>query len=179
MKRGPFEVTTTKIVYKNPWIEVREDKIIRPNGKEGLFGVVTGGSGSSIVALTEENEVYLIKEFHYALGDSSYELPSGGIDKGETALNAAKRELQEETGIIAKRWTTLGIVNPLTVLLNAPNHMFLAEGLDEGEPTDEETDLIKIEKFPFEKVLEMVDRGEITHSASVTAILKVARLKGL
>lgn len=178
MKRGPFEVTDSKIVYKNPWIEVREDKVVRPNGKEGLFGIVTGGIGSSVLALNNENEIYLVKEFHYAQNDSTYELPSGAIDKGESPLESATRELKEETGLTAKTWTDLGVEEPLTVVLHAPNYMFLAEELTVGEASDEEIDLIKLEKVPFKKAIEMVEKGEITHSASVIAILKVARMKG-
>lgn len=178
MKRGPFEVKDSKIVYKNPWIEVREDQVIRPNGKEGIFGTVSGASGSSIVILTKELDTYLVKEFHYATNTTNFELPSGAIDENETYLEAAKRELKEETGLEAREWTDLGMINPLTVVLNSPNHMFLAEGVSEGEVHDEEKDLIELVKMPFKEALAMMERGEITHGASVVAILKVARLKG-
>ena len=178
MKHGPFEVKSSKIVYKNPWIEVREDRVIRPNGKEGLFGIVSGASGASIVALTKNKEVFLVKEFHYATNTNNYELPSGAIDENETPLETAKRELKEETGLTADKWTDLGFINPLTVVLNSPNYMFLAEELSEGEAEDEEKDLIQLEKIPFKDALAMVEEGEITHGASVAAILRTARLKG-
>jgi len=178
MKRGPFEVKNSKIVYKNPWIEVREDKVIRPNGQEGIFGTVEAPVGTTIVALTKNHQVYLVKEYHYAQDSTTYELPSGGVDEKESVLEASKRELREETGLTAKKWTNLGVIDSFTVIFRAPNHMFLAEELEEGEAQDPEKDLIKLEKKPFNKVLEMVETGEITHAASVAAILKVARLKG-
>jgi len=179
MKRGPFEVTGSKQIYKNPWIEVREDQVIRPSGEKGAFGIVETLPGSAILVLTKDNEVYLVKEFHYAQGLETYELPGGASDPGEDPLETAKRELKEETGIVAKKWTDLGFVNPLTVVLKSPNYMFLAEELEMHEVEDPEADLIKLEKVPLKKALQLVLEGEITHSASVAAILKVARMKGL
>jgi len=179
MKRGPFEVLKSKEIYKNPWIKVREDKVIRPGGEEGLFGIVEGASGSSVVALTKDDKVYLVKEYHYAQNETTYEVPSGGIDKDETPLESAKRELKEETGLTANKWTDLGYINPLTVVLKAPNYLFLAEELEEGEILDKEKDLIEVTKISFKEALNMVLNGEITHSASVVAIPKTARLKGL
>ncbi len=179
MKRGPFEVTSKKRVYKNRWIEVHEDKVVRPNGTKGVFGIVEGNSGSTVAALNNENEIYLAKEYHYAQDATTYELPSGAIDDGETPIDAAKRELKKETGLTAKKWTDLGVINPLTVVLRAPNHMFLAEDLEKGEAEDSEKALIQLEKVLFEKVLTMVSKGEITHTASVVAILKVAKSKKL
>jgi 8-oxo-dGTP pyrophosphatase MutT (NUDIX family) len=177
MKRGPFQVKGSKIVYKNPWIEVREDKVIRPSGEKGIFGTVQAPIGSTICALTKASHVYLVREYHYAQDSSAFELPSGGVDEKETPLKAAKRELKEETGLTARKWTYLGVINPFTVIFRAPNNLFLAEDLTEGEAEDEEKDLIRIEKLPFKKVLELVEKGEITHAASVAAILKTARLK--
>lgn len=178
-KRGPFKVTGSKQIYKNNWISVREDSVIRPGGERGIFGVVEASHGSTILALTSDNQVYLVKEYHYAQGKKNLELPSGGGDAGETPLSAAKRELHEETGISAKKWTELGFIEPLTVFLNSPNYLFLAENLEVGEPHNEEKDLIEVVKLPFKKVLDMVMKGEITHSATVAATLKVARIKGL
>jgi 8-oxo-dGTP pyrophosphatase MutT (NUDIX family) len=179
MKRGPFEVTDSKTVYKNPWIEVKEDKVVWPNGKKGLFGTIDYTSGVSILSLTPNNEIYLNQEFHYAVGNDQLELPSGGVDSGETPLEAAQRELKEEIGVTAKSWTELGHIDPLTTILSCPNYLFLAENVLEGEATGEEKEMIKLIKLPFREVLQKVDIGEITHAATVVAILKVANLKGL
>src|SRR6266568_3431323 len=104
MKKGPFTVLNSKTVYKNDWIEVIEDEVIDAKGKPGLFGVIHYKSGVSVVALNAEREIYLIKEYNYALDNYNYKLPSGGIDAGETPLDGAKRELEEETGLIANNW---------------------------------------------------------------------------
>ena len=179
MKRGPFEVTGSKIVYQNPWIKVREDEIIRPNGEKGIFGVVDAGTGVTVVALDKDNEVYIIREFHYAIETNDYILPSGGIGQGEEPLSAAKRELEEEAGVTAKKWTFLGKYNPLTMILNSASYFFLAEELEEGEQGEEEKGLIKIEKIPLKTVVEMAVAGELNHSGSVISILLTARLKEL
>ena len=177
MKKGPFEVTSTKIVYQNPWIKVTEDEIIRPNGEKGIFGVIDAGAGVTVVALDQNNDVYVIREFHYAIETNDYILPSGGIHKGEEPLDAAKRELEEEAGVKAKKWTFLGKYNPLPMILNSASYFFLAEELEEGEQGEEEKDLIKIEKLPLEKVIKMAETGELNHSGSVISILLTARLK--
>lgn len=179
MKKGPFEVTESKQVYKNPWIELTQDKVIRPNGKEGMFGVVNAGEGVNVLALDKNNQVYLIYEYHYAIEKYEYILPSGGIDKNETPLEAAKRELKEEAGLEAKKWTYLGSFNPLTMIVSATNHSFLAEDLTAGKQTDEEQELLKVKRFPFAELFPMIERGEMSHSGTVIAVLKTARIKNL
>ena len=109
MKRGPLS-NRFKIVYQNPWIKVREDEIIRPNGEKGIFGVVDAGTGVTVVALDKDNEVYIIREFHYAIETNDYILPSGGI--GQEKSLWPLRELEEEAGVTAKKWTFLGKYNP-------------------------------------------------------------------
>lgn len=179
MKKGPFEVKSTKIVYQNPWLKVREDSVIRPNGEKGIFGVIEVGEGITVVALNDKHEVYLTQEFKYANNTNNWEVPSGGLEKGETPLEAAKRELEEEVGLIAKKWTPLGKYHPLTMILKAPSYFFLAEDLEEGQRGQEEKELIQIEKVPLEKAVAMAVNGDINHSGSIIALLLTARLKNI
>lgn len=171
--RGPFKVKSSTVIYKNPWIEVREDQVIRPDGKEGIFGTIDYGKGVCVVALNEKKEIYLVKEFCYAINEPSIGLPVGGVDGGETFLDAAKRELHEEAGIVAKKWKKLGLVHPLTVILSCPHELFLATDIDVHTKTEKEGEIIKI---PFEKAYQMVLEGEITHAPSCVAIMKVKAL---
>jgi 8-oxo-dGTP pyrophosphatase MutT (NUDIX family) len=107
---NPFKLLASAIVYKNPWISVREDKVVRPGGKEGIFGVIEMVAGSSVLPIDHEGNVLLVKEYKYAVGRVTIEVISGGIDKNETPLGAAKRELMEEIGTEAKESIELGSV---------------------------------------------------------------------
>ena len=171
-KRGPWWVTGTKIVYQNPWIKVREDQVIRPDGKLGIFGVVSMVHGVSALPVDNKNKVYLTEEYHYGVERVTVEAISGGIDKGETRLQAAKRELKEETGLTAKKWDYLGFVDPFTTVVVSPNHMFLARGLSQSTASPEETEKINVIKVPLKKAIKWVLEGKITHSATATLILK-------
>lgn len=175
--KNPFTLIDSKEIYKNPWIQVREDNVIRPGGKEGIFGIVTMVAGSTVLPLTSDGYVYLTKEYKYAIGSESTELISGAIDKDETALEAAQRELQEETGLIAEKWTDLAVVDPFTTVVQSPNHIFLAENLITDKTNLDEGEVINLEKVPFKEALRMVMDGEITHGATCVVILKTALLR--
>ncbi len=107
-QKGPWQVINTDIKYENPWISVREDKVIRPDGKQGIFGVVTMVAGSSVLPVDEKGNVFLTKEYHYGVERTTIEVVSGAIDEGESPLEAAKRELKEEVGLVATTWTAQG-----------------------------------------------------------------------
>lgn len=180
IKRGPYKIISSRNVYKNPWISVREDRVIHDAGKEGMFGVVEMKGGSTVLALDHNNDVYLVKEYKYGIGQDSLELMSGGLDGAETPLDAAKRELKEEIGLEASRWIDLGVVNPFTTIIKSPNFIFLATGLKEGEQHLDEWESVHIVKVPFSKAIDMVINSEITHGASCVCLLKAERyLRGL
>lgn len=170
--KGPFQVLSSEQVYRNPWISVREDKVIRPGGNEGIFGVIEMQTGSTVLAIDEENMIYLVKEYKYGIEKDSMELMSGAIDEGESPLDAAKRELEEEIGIEAKEWVDFGLVNPFTTIVNSPNYMFLAMGITKSEQNLDEGEVLEIEKVPFSEAVNMVMKSEITHAASCVLILK-------
>ncbi len=172
LKKGPWTVVDTKELYSNPWISVREDKVIRPDGKEGIFGIVTMRPGVSILPIDQSGNVYLIEQYRYTVERKTIEVASGGIDDREDVMAAAKRELKEETGITAKKWISLGVVDPLTAVVSSPNYLFLAKELTLGKANPEGTENIKLIKVPLEQAVRWVNGGTITHSVSATLILK-------
>lgn len=178
-KRGPWTKLKSRIVYKNPWITVHEDAVITPGGTRGIYGVIDIGSGASVIAMDDKQNVYLTKEYHYPIGKATLEAVSGAADGKERPLVNAKRELKEEAGITAKYWTLLGVDTPLTSLLRCRTYMYLAEGLTFGTQELEPTESIVIEKIPFKKALALALSGKINHSATVLGLLRIARLKGL
>lgn len=168
-KKGPYTVTESNQIYKNHWIEVVEDTVIRPDGKEGMFTTVDNGSGVAVVALDADNTIYLVKEYFYVLEEYGIQTPSGGVSKNETPLEAAKKELLEETGLIADTWKELGMVNALTMIIKSPSYLFLAQGLTKQQEPEEGIEVIKI---PFAEAIQKVMNSEITHGPSCVAILK-------
>ncbi|MDA0834912.1 MAG: NUDIX hydrolase [Planctomycetota bacterium] len=176
---GPWTIRDTKTVYCDPWINVTCDDVLRPDGNPGTFSVVHLKPGVTVLAIDENQTVYLTKEFHYAVGRETIECVSGGIEEGEDAALSAQRELEEEIGIVAKKWTFLGICDPFTSSVVSPTQMYLAEELQMVAARPEGTELIERVSFPFSEAIEMVLTGEITHSASCLAILLTARRLGL
>lgn len=172
-KRGPFTVISSKQVYKNPWIEVVEDKIIRPDGKEGMYGVVRDFGGVSVLPLDANGDVYLKREYAYAINQEEIAAVAGGRNSDdEQFLDAARRELKEESGITAKTWVDLGLVHPLTTNIWMPERLFLAMDLTFGALGPDE--LIKIEKVSFEQAMRWALDGTIVHAGSLVLIFRVA-----
>ena len=178
-RKGPWTVLESRVVYKNPWMEVREDKVITPGGKDGRYGSMKLKSGVSIIALDAKKNVYLTKEYHYGIGKTTLEAVSGGQEKGHSPLQTAKRELLEEAGLKARKWTPLGRADALTTYLAAPMRLYLAEDLAQHEQELEEVEVIEVVKMPLKKALKLIDDGTITHAATIIALLKVAILKKL
>lgn len=175
---GPYEVLQSLVKYQNRWLTVREDTVVRPGGAKGIFGVVEMVPGSSVLAMDDGQNVFLVQEFKYGVRRDSLEVISGALEPGESPLQGAKRELKEELGIEAQQWTDLGMVDPFTTVVRSPNYMFLARNLSEGNPSPDDGEQLRTVKLPFETVLAMVLNGGITHAASCVAILRTARILG-
>jgi ADP-ribose pyrophosphatase len=159
-------------VYRDPWIEVLRDEVTRPDGKPGTHTIVRLKAGVSVLALDDEGQVHLTREFHYGVGRETIEVVSGGIDAGEDPLETARRELSEELGIEAREWTDLGVCDPFTSVVVSPTRLFLARGLTFGATSLEGTERIGRVAVTLEESLAMVFDGRITHAPSCLAILK-------
>lgn len=171
-KHGPWTILSSKKMYKNQWIEILQDEVIRPDNKRGIFGVIKQRGGVSVLPIDDKGFVYLTEEFHYAIGRNSLETVSGGIEGKETPLAAAKRELKEELGIVANEWLDRGLVDPLTTVLSSPQRLFLAKGLKFYKSDQEGTETITIVKIPLSEAIAKVLKSEITHGPSCVLILK-------
>lgn len=169
---GPWQILATHQVYKDNWLDLRKDDVIRPDGKPGTHVVAVFRHGVSVLLLDDEGAVYLTEEFHYGVGRKTLEVVSGGIEEGEAPLLTARREAAEELGISAREWIDLGTFDAFTTMVNSPARLFLARGLSFGNCSPDGTELIRCVKVPFEEAVEMVMDSRITHGASCALILK-------
>lgn len=173
-----FKLLSSQVKYANPWLSVREDQVVRPDGSPGIFGVVSMLPGSTVLAIDHNDCVLFTREFKYGIGRESVELISGGIDGEESPLDCAKRELKEEAGVIAHKWSNLGSVDPFTTVISSVNYMFLAEHLDEtGSQTLDTGEILDIVRIPLLDAVASVMNSGITHGATCVAILKVWALR--
>lgn len=175
---GGFQTLRTEVVYANPWMEVRESRVIRPNGDAGIFGVVHPRHPASfIVALSDDDEVVLIETFRYTTQSWSIEIPAGNTD-GEDPLAAAQRELAEETGLVASFWTPIGHYNSLNGLADAQEYAFLAQGLspadDDGAGHRLDEGIRAVRREPWSVVLRMIREGEISDAQTITPLMLAA-----
>jgi 8-oxo-dGTP pyrophosphatase MutT (NUDIX family) len=165
----------SKIVYDNPWMTVVEDRVINPGGGENDYGHVRFKNRAiAIVPLDDAGNTGLVGQDRYTLGTFSWELPMGGAALDEDPLLAAKRELQEETGLSASDWQQLMFLHTTNSITNEEGYVFVARNLSAGEPDFDEMEDLQIRKLPFADALEMVRKGEITDVISIAALLRVA-----
>jgi 8-oxo-dGTP pyrophosphatase MutT (NUDIX family) len=172
IRKGPWQVEATTQKYKSAWVEVTEDKVIQPNGKAGSFATVKLKPGVSVLAIGDDDQVYLTSEYRYAIEQKSIEVVSGAVDADETPEMAAKRELREELGIEAEDWVDLGTVDPLTSILHSPARLFLAKELSFFEPQTEDSEIIELVQMKLNEAVQMVMDSKITHGPSCVLILK-------
>ena len=175
-QHGPWQILSRGEVYRDPWITVTRDEVLRPDGAAGSHCIVRLKSGVSVLPIDERGLVYLTEEFHYAVGRETLEVVSGGIDEGEEAEIAARRELQEELGILASEWTDLGVCDPFTSVVVSPTRLFVAQGLSFGATALEGTEQIRCRKIPLAEAVQMVLDSQITHGPSCVLILKLLAL---
>lgn len=174
-KVGGWQTTTSTVVYENPWIDVRHDEVITPAGTDGIYGVVHfKNKAIGVVAIDDEQHIFLVKQSRYALDAFTWEIPEGGCPHDEEPLDAAKRELEEEVGVVAAEWHALMTMHLSNSVSDEIAYIFVAKTLSQGVQQLESTEDIVVKRMPFSEALAMVLRGEITDSISVAAILRVA-----
>ena len=172
--RGVYRVESSRSVYRNRWLKLREDTVQLPSGRTRRVGVVEFVEGVSVLALDTERRVALVEEYKHAIGRTTIEVVSGGIEGGERPQLAAKRELREETGLVARDWRYIGAVDPLTTAVSCTTHLFVATTLVHRPATANADEFVVVRWVPFAQALEMVEEGTITHATSCILLLRLA-----
>jgi NTP pyrophosphohydrolases including oxidative damage repair enzymes len=171
---NPWTILKEKPIYDNPWITLTEYDVINPGGGKGIYGKVHfKNTAIGIIALDEEMHIYLVGQYRFALDAYSWEIPEGGCPKGESYLDAAKRELLEEAGLTARSWREIMQVHLSNSICDEKGIIFLATDLQQGVAAPEETEDIRIKRVSFAEAVAMINDGTITDSISIVAIQKL------
>lgn len=174
---NPWKILDQRPVYDNPWIRVTEFQVLNPSGGQGIYGKVHFKNRAiGIIPLDEDFNIYLVGQYRFVLNEYSWEIPEGGGAMEEEPLVAAKRELLEETGLLAVRWEKLLTLHLSNSVSDEFSVIYLARELEQHKPMPEETEALTIKKIPFTEALAMLESGIITDAISVTAIQQVQLL---
>jgi 8-oxo-dGTP pyrophosphatase MutT (NUDIX family) len=174
---NPWQTLSTRAVYDNPWIQVEEHQVINPKGGEGIYGVVSFKNRAiGIIPIDEHGNTWLIGQYRYTLKAYSWEIPMGGGPLEVEPLEAAKKELKEETGLSAQSWETLLTIHTSNSVTDEIGYVYLARELSKGATEFDETEDLQIKQIPFVQALAMAMNGEITDSLSLAGLFKAAKV---
>lgn len=170
--KNPWKTLSNKTVYENPWIKVEHRDVKTPKGTDGIYGLVHFKNRAvGVVPLDEEMNTWLVGQYRYATDEYSWEIPEGGAPLNESMLEGAKRELKEEVGITATKWTKILDFATSNSVCDELGASYIAQDLTFGEMEHEDTEDITVKKLPFDEVVAMIFRGEITDALTIMSIL--------
>ncbi len=162
-------------IFDGVAIHLYRDEILLPNGNKGVREVIRHPGAVCVLPITENGDVIFVNQFRYALNKVTLEVPAGKLEKGEDPMEAALRELSEETGITANKIEPLGALYTTPALIDEIIYMYIATDLKEGEQHLDEDEFVNTIRIPLEKAVEMVMNGEIKDSKTQLMILKAEK----
>lgn len=170
---NPWTTRSSRLVYENPWIRVREDAVTRPDGTPGIYGVVEFRNlAIGVVPVFPDATTVLVGQHRYTLEEWTWEVPEGGGDPTRGVLPEAARELREETGLVARSWTPLGQLQSSNSVTDERAVLLLAEDLEQGASQPEATEELVCWRLPLAEAVAMALDGRITDAMSVAALLR-------
>jgi 8-oxo-dGTP pyrophosphatase MutT (NUDIX family) len=169
--KGLWIRNARRVAYENPWLTVWHDDVTRPDGAPGIYGVVHFANlAAGVLVLDDDDRVLLVGQHRYPIDVYSWEIPEGGVPTGETALDGARRELREETGVEASDWRELARIHLSNSVTDELAILFIATGLTHGVATPDGTEDLAIRWMPFADVLAMTLDGRISDAMTVVAV---------
>ena len=177
---NPWQTLNSAVRYENPWLSIRHEDVVTPAGTPGIYGVVSfKNKAVGVVPIDADGYTYLVGQYRYPLNEYSWEIPEGGSPIGTDPLESARRELREETGLVAQRWTKIARIHTSNSATDEEGFLYIAEELEQGDHEPEDTEQLHVRRVPLVEAVEMAMRSEITDALSVSALLIVARLRGI
>ena len=172
---GPWTRVQRTVGYRNPWMTVWHDDVTRPDGEPGIYGVVHfSNTAVGVVAIDDRDRVALVGQHRYAFDAYHWEIPEGGSPLDEDSLEGAKRELLEETGLTARRWREIGRWELSNSVTDEAAVAYVATELEHGEAEPDPDEQLEFRWLPFDEVMAMIERGQITDALTVLPMQALA-----
>lgn len=162
----------SQMVYDGRIVKVYKDDVELADGHKSFREVVRHSGGVVIIAFKDKNTILLVKQYRYPIAKTVLELPAGKLEKGEDPFEAAKRELEEETGYCANKWTDLGYINTSPGFSDEKLYLYLAQDLEFTQCHPDEGEIIQAFEYKYEDVLEMIENGEINDAKTICGIMR-------
>lgn len=162
----------SQMMYDGRIIKVYKDNVELADGKKSFREVVRHSGGVVILAFKDEDTILLVKQYRYPTGETVLELPAGKLEKGEDPFEAAKRELEEETGYCANKWTDLGYINTSPGFSDEKLYLYLAQDLEYTHCHPDEGEIIQAFEYKYDDVLKMIDNGEINDAKTICGLMR-------
>ncbi|MCO5180994.1 MAG: NUDIX hydrolase [Candidatus Promineofilum sp.] len=177
---NPFKTISSRTAWSCPWYRVRQDAIITPDGRAGVYNVIEKPDAVWIVPITTHGQVAMVHQFRYTVGEWCLEVPAGSVKPGQTIEEAAREELREEVGGTANSLDYIGRFFPANGICNEVGHVFLATGVRLGMTHHEAAEVMSVTLKSPREALHMARQGEISDGSTALALLLCAdRLAGL
>ncbi|WP_417492770.1 NUDIX domain-containing protein [Maricaulis sp.] len=177
--RGPWTVHDERTVFESPWMQVREFEVTQPDGKPGVYGVMSPRNlALAILPVHADGTITLVGQHRFPLDRYSWEIPEGGGPLGEDALDGARRELKEETGLTADHWHEILQLDLSNSITDERAIGYLATGLHPGEPEPEGTEVLLTRSPHFLDALDEAMSGQITDALTVAMLLRAYYMAG-
>jgi 8-oxo-dGTP pyrophosphatase MutT (NUDIX family) len=171
---NPWKTLSRTTIYQNPWLTLYEDKVINPGGVEGIYSVIDAKDGILLIAEDDAQNVYIMESYRYPVQKWVWELPSGGIDAGDTPQECAQKELKEELGMTSDAWTKIGEFSPsYSGAMVDRQHIFVAQNVQIGEHERESGEAIRtVKKVSRAELFKLIEDGTIEDGQTLAALLR-------